>query len=240
MSCVFAMTTGRGEVEFWLQAHSPALPLTGSLQHRLLSRDQIWETVARMETKEKLGGRKWHIRSSASLTFPLLCACPLRHIHLQMKDICLNIGICHPGQNAQISWAHRLTSIFFSPRGNSGSFRGFPRWTSGKGWPANAGDLRVWSLDEEDPLEEGAATPSSILAWRIPWTEEPGGLQTTGSQRVGHDWSDLAGTQRFAQWCLLVRRFSTERDPVGDWITCAGDPQPMDSPFNYLLMPEIF
>ena len=43
------------------------------------------------------------------------------------------------------------------------------------------------SLGQEDPLEEGMATHSSILAWRIPWTEEPGGLQSTGSQRVGHD-----------------------------------------------------
>ena len=39
----------------------------------------------------------------------------------------------------------------------------------------------------EDPLEEGMATHSSILAWKIPWTWEPGGLQSTGSQRVGHD-----------------------------------------------------
>ena len=39
----------------------------------------------------------------------------------------------------------------------------------------------------EDPLEEEIATHSSILAWKIPWTEEPGGLQSTGSQRVGHD-----------------------------------------------------
>ena len=39
----------------------------------------------------------------------------------------------------------------------------------------------------EDPLEEGMATHSSGLAWRIPWTEEPGGLQSMGSQRVGHD-----------------------------------------------------
>ena len=39
----------------------------------------------------------------------------------------------------------------------------------------------------EDPLEEGMITYSSILAWRIPWTEEPGGLQSVGSQRVGHD-----------------------------------------------------
>ena len=43
------------------------------------------------------------------------------------------------------------------------------------------------SLDQEDPLEEGMATHSSVLAWRTPQTEEPGGLQSTGSQRVGHD-----------------------------------------------------
>ena len=45
----------------------------------------------------------------------------------------------------------------------------------------------VLSLGQEDPLEKGMATQSSILAWRIPWTEKPGGLQFTGSQRVGHD-----------------------------------------------------
>ena len=43
------------------------------------------------------------------------------------------------------------------------------------------------SLDREDPLEEEMATHSSLLAWRIPWMEEPGGLQSTGSQRVRHD-----------------------------------------------------
>ena len=45
----------------------------------------------------------------------------------------------------------------------------------------------VRSLGWEDPLEKEMATHFSILAWRIPWTEEPGGLQSTGSQRVGHD-----------------------------------------------------
>ena len=45
----------------------------------------------------------------------------------------------------------------------------------------------IWSLGQEDPLEKGLATHSSILAWRIPWTEETGGLQSMGSQRVGHD-----------------------------------------------------
>ena len=45
----------------------------------------------------------------------------------------------------------------------------------------------VQSLGREYPLEKGMATHSSILAWRIPWTEKPGGLESTGSQRVGHD-----------------------------------------------------
>ena len=45
----------------------------------------------------------------------------------------------------------------------------------------------VRSLDWEDPLEKGMAPHSSILTWRIPWTEEPGGLQSMGLQRVGHN-----------------------------------------------------
>ena len=48
-------------------------------------------------------------------------------------------------------------------------------------------ESRVPTLGPEDPLEEGVATHSSILAWRIPWTEEPGELQTIGSQRARHD-----------------------------------------------------
>ena len=48
-------------------------------------------------------------------------------------------------------------------------------------------ETRVRSLDWEDPLEKEMATHSSTLAWRIPWTEEPGGLQSMGLQRVGHD-----------------------------------------------------
>ena len=55
-----------------------------------------------------------------------------------------------------------------------------------KNLPANTED-QVLSLGQEDLLEEETATHSSILAWRIPWTEEPGRLQSIGSQRVGHD-----------------------------------------------------
>ena len=48
-------------------------------------------------------------------------------------------------------------------------------------------EAQIPSLGREDPLKEGMATHSSILAWRIPWTEEPGGLQSMELQRVGHD-----------------------------------------------------
>ena len=57
--------------------------------------------------------------------------------------------------------------------------------------------MPVQSLDQEDTLEESMASHSSILAWRIPWTEEPGRLQSMGLQRVGHDWSDWAAVALF-------------------------------------------
>ena len=64
---------------------------------------------------------------------------------------------------------------------------------------------RVRSLGWEDPLEKEMATHSSILAWKILWTEEPGGLQSMGSQRVGHDW--VANTKRRGQlWSVIWYR----------------------------------
>ena len=62
----------------------------------------------------------------------------------------------------------------------------------------NVGHSELWvrSLDWEDALEKGMATPSSILAWRILWTEEPDRLQSIGSQKVGHDWCNWAFTHR--------------------------------------------
>ena len=57
---------------------------------------------------------------------------------------------------------------------------------SGKNLPALQ-ETQVRSLGQEDPLEKKMATHSSILAWRTPWTEEPGGLQSMGLQRVQHD-----------------------------------------------------
>ena len=63
---------------------------------------------------------------------------------------------------------------------------GFPGGSDGKESACSAGD-QVQSLGQEDTLEKGIATHSSILAWRILWTEEPGGLLSIGLHRVGHD-----------------------------------------------------
>ena len=62
-------------------------------------------------------------------------------------------------------------------------------------------ETRVQSLDQEDPLEKEIATQSSILAWRIPWTEEPGGLQSMGLKRVGYD---LVTEQQYLKYVHLV------------------------------------
>ena len=65
---------------------------------------------------------------------------------------------------------------------------GFPGGAEDKAFACNAGDLGLIPRSgREDPLEKEMATHSSILAWRIPWLEELGGLQSTGSQRVGHN-----------------------------------------------------
>ena len=66
-------------------------------------------------------------------------------------------------------------------------------------------EMWVRSLGREDPLEEGVATLSSSLTWRIPWTEEPGGLQSLGSQRVAQDWSDWALMHRASHLILFVQ-----------------------------------
>ena len=79
-------------------------------------------------------------------------------------------------------------------------WRGFSGGSDGKESACNAEDL-VWSLGLEDPLEKEMAAHSSILAWRIPWTEEPGGLHFIGSsQRVRHDWATNTFTLSLFLW----------------------------------------
>jgi len=79
--------------------------------------------------------------------------------------------------------------------------RGFPGGSVGKEFACNAGDLgSIWGLGWEDPLEKGMATHSSTLAWRIPWTEKPGRLQSMESQRVRHGWAIHIQHQHTNNW----------------------------------------
>ena len=92
---------------------------------------------------------------------------------------------------------------------------GDPSWITGSGRSPEEGvaqmvknlppvwDTWVQSLVWEDPLEEGIATHSSILAWRLPWTEEPGRLQPMGLQRIGHEWV-TRNKYLFLYWSLCL------------------------------------
>ena len=84
-------------------------------------------------------------------------------------------------------------------------------------------ETQVWSLGREDPLEKEMATHPSILAWRFPWTEEPGELQSTGSQRVRRDWVINTFT-------ASARRLSWWRQQTG-WKGCAAE-----SKITYLII----
>ena len=77
--------------------------------------------------------------------------------------------------------------------------RDFPGGSDSKEYICNQ-ETWLWSLGQEDSLEKGMAPYSSILAWRIPWTEEPGGLESKGLQRVVDDW----GTNTLVSMCRVV------------------------------------
>ena len=125
-------------------------------------------------------------------------------LHLHFSLSCIGEGNGNPLQRSCLEnprdggawWAAvygvkqsqtRLKQLSSSSSSSSMPMLGFPGSSDGKEPACNAGD--VGSMPRlKDPLEEGMATYSRILAGRIPWTEESGGLQSMGSQRVGHDW----------------------------------------------------
>ena len=81
--------------------------------------------------------------------------------------------------------------------------------------------IDIQNLGWEDPLENWMATHSSILAWKIPWAEEPGGLQSTGWQRVGHDWATNTFTFHFP---ALEKEMATHSSVLARRIPGTGEP----------------
>ena len=94
-----------------------------------------------------------------------------------------------------LNWQRKLITGDF---GDTELYWGFPGGSVVKNLPAiqEPQEMWVWSLGQEDSLTEGMAINFRIFAWRIPWTEKPGGRQSTGLKTVGHNWRDLA--------CLLA------------------------------------
>ena len=105
----------------------------------------------------------------------------------------------------------------------------FPGGSVVKNLPANAADTGDTgsSLGQEDPLEEEMATHSSTLAWEIPWIEEPGGLQSKGSQRFGHDCNNLAWSKSY-RWASLMAQMIKNPPAIREmWVRSLGWEDPL-------------
>ena len=97
--------------------------------------------------------------------------------------------------------------------------------------PSTVQETWIRFLGQEDPLEKGMATHSSIIAWRIPWTEKPGGLQSMGSQKVGHDWATNIINNHHMTWLNECSMSILQVRTQGGWMTCdscIGSRQPRD------------
>ena len=116
-----------------------------------------------------------------SLVFPLLLFYS-SFMHCSLKKAFLSLLAIL--WNSMFSWRYlSLSPLLFTSLLSSG----LPWWLKKVKRLPTLQETRVQSLGQEDPLEKEMATHSSTLAWRIPWTEESGGLQSMGSQRVRHD-----------------------------------------------------
>ena len=113
---------------------------------------------------------------------PLTLVAYILHHNKQWKWICPIMGFWETSLSCTKDFV--ANSLVF----------GLSQWLSGKKNLPAMQETQVWSMGWGDPLEEGMATGSSICAWRIPWTEEPGGLQSIRLQRIRQDWSDFACT----------------------------------------------
>ena len=96
------------------------------------------------------------------------------------------------GEKVTFFWTICTTVFWFLRSGviitSTCTYQGLPQWLSDED-PCAMQEMQILSLGQREPLEEGMAVHSSILAWRISWTEEPGGLQSVGSERVRDDWA---------------------------------------------------
>ena len=175
------------------------------------TRPTPWETAA-IEEATTLRDSSWNVsfpqnssRSpvvSGAMTSVSLCG----RMHLPMKEqpatwtVSLHTWgqACQtgaqvlrhrPSDRTEFQWAQIFFFLLLKGGYSQWSASSIAQWV--KNLPAMQGtqETQVWSLGQEDPLEKEMVTHSNMLAWRIPWTEEHGGLQSLGSQRVRHNWA---------------------------------------------------
>ena len=116
--------------------------------------------------------------------------CHIWGLCITSKCVCAHVCVC-------------VSACLPMGEGGIGDFFRLPRWPRVKiHLPMQ--EMCVRSLGQKDSLEEGMATHSDILHWRIPWTEESGGLQSMGSQRIRHDW---VTEHTHTRWFLQAHRF---------------------------------
>ena len=135
------------------------------------------------------------LQSDAPTVSPLSFLLTMSIVFWAQLKFCGQSWHSGPLNNSRVELRRSIYArVFFNSKYYS---TGLPRWLSGKEPTCQCKRPKtwVWSPGGEDTLEKGMATHSCILAWRIPWTEKPGRLQSMGVQRVRHDWSDLACTQ---------------------------------------------
>ena len=154
---------------------TPAVQESRKLQGSLRKGRVDGNLAAAPQTQRQSPTSTVHVWWAVSRPLPQLAQTSERHgcLHAYPPNPTQNIFTTSAACEAHFNYRHQVAQVVKNPL-------------------ANAGDIkdRVQSLGQEDPLEEGMATHSSTLAWRIPRTEEPGRLKSLGSQRVKHDWSN--------------------------------------------------
>ena len=166
----------------------PSFPIHGILQARILA----WVAIS-FSTRPSVQFSSVHSLSRVQLfATPMNCSTPGLPVHHQLHlpnsltvkgwfkgkpEVLLNSGVLRPDNGREK----------VKGKGVSGYVA---QWGKESACSAGNAETWVWSLGQDDPLEEDMATHPSILAWKIPWTEDPGRLQSIGSQRLGHNWSD--------------------------------------------------
>ena len=185
-----------GQAPWWVGGDPGDWPDLVVMPHVVISRAQIMKP--QLKTRDTEG--QWSFLCSSVNTL-MCCYGYVPWFHRVQK-------LCVSSQTVPHLPCVFISLILIWMLYNKTNYKGFPGGSDGKSVCLQCGRPGVPSLGREDPLEKEMAPHSSSLAWKIPWTEEPGGLQSMGSQRVGHNWATSPSpSNSFSPWGRRVLQF---------------------------------